>query len=124
MTDQAVLAVLRGVRIGLYPERAAQMAGVNPSTMRSFRKDNEEFRTLMEKAEAEGEASLVGRIIRHMDSQWTAAAWMLERRFPERWAKSRVDVDSESTMSDTEVWRSMNESIPGRAIPPIPEEEA
>ncbi len=25
-----------------------------------------------------------------MDKQWTAAAWMLERRFPERYAKREM----------------------------------
>ena len=87
MTDENVEAILRHVRLGIWPDRAAQMCEVNPSTLRSFKESNEEFRTNLEKAEAIAEASVFGRILRHMDKQWTACAWMLERRWPDRWAK-------------------------------------
>ena len=87
MTDEAIEAILRTVELGIWPDRAAQMHGVNPSTLRSFRESNAVFRTALEKAEAKAEASIHGRILRHMEKQWTACAWMLERRWPERWAK-------------------------------------
>ena len=38
----------------------------------------------------------LGRIIGHTEKQWTAAAWILERRWPERWAK-REPTMTEST---------------------------
>lgn len=43
-------------------------------------------------AAAHAEAGFLGRIIKSADKQWTAAAWILERRFPERW-KRRDDLD-------------------------------
>jgi len=42
----------------------------------------------LEKAEAEAELFLLTNIkAAATDGKWTAAAWILERRHPERWAK-------------------------------------
>ena len=59
-------------------------------TMRSFKDSDAEFRTALEKAEATAEAGFMAKILRHTEKQWTAAAWMLERRWPDRWAKREV----------------------------------
>ena len=36
----------------------------------------------------------IARAAGHPVSGWRAAAWLLERRFPERWAPGRVEVES------------------------------
>ena len=87
MTDENIEAVLRAVRMGLHPDRAAEAAGVAPSTMRMHKKRNPQFVTALKEAAAEAEKSYLGRIIQHSENQWTAAAWILERRWPERWRK-------------------------------------
>lgn len=87
MTPEVVDAILRAVGLGLWPDRAAQMNGIPPTTMRSMRKRDPAFASALEKAEAKAEANIHSRILRHMDKQWTACAWMLERRWPERYAK-------------------------------------
>ena len=87
MTPENIAAILRTVALGVWPDRAAQMHGVNASTMRSFKDSNEDFRTAIEKAEAQAESGFLGKILRHTEKQWTAAAWMLERRWGERWAQ-------------------------------------
>ncbi len=47
-----------------------------------------EFRAAVQAARAEGEAILVTRIAKAAtNGSWGAAAWLLERRWPERWAK-------------------------------------
>ena len=48
-----------------------------------------EFLQLVRLAEAAGEAANV-KVIReasHDSKQWTAAAWLLERKYPDRWGK-------------------------------------
>jgi hypothetical protein len=51
-----------------------------------------DFFTAYEKADAEGEAKMLGRIDRAGAKHWQATAWRLERRKPERYARpSRVE---------------------------------
>lgn len=96
---------------------------MNPSTLRSRRQSDEGFRTALEKAEAEAEAGFHGNILRtasgtpaayERDEEgklvltdkgkpilltkrvlpvWTASAWMLERRWPNRYAKREPVVE-------------------------------
>jgi hypothetical protein len=87
MTEEVIDKILRTIGLGVWPDRAAQMHGVSGASLRSHKARHAEFATLIEKAEAKAESSIHGKILRHMDKQWTAAAWMLERRFPERYAK-------------------------------------
>lgn len=92
MTTDAEAAILRAVRLGVWPDRAATMNGIPSATLRAHRRRNKAFATALESAEAEAESAIHGKILRHMDKQWTAAAWMLERRWPSRWAKREPEV--------------------------------
>ena len=94
MTDERIEAILRTVRLGLHPDRAAMAHGVSPATLRQHKRRNPEFVTALKEAEASAEQGFLGRILKHTDKQWTAAAWMLERRWPERWAKREAPITS------------------------------
>jgi len=87
MTPKVVETILAHVREGIWPERAARLAGIDGAAMRMHKQRNPEFVTELEKAEAHAESSFHSRMIRAMDDNWTAVAWMLERRFPQRYAK-------------------------------------
>jgi hypothetical protein len=87
MTPKVVETILAHVREGIWPERAARLAGIDGAAMRMHKQRNPEFVTELEKAEAYAESSFHSRMIRAMDDNWTAVAWMLERRFPQRYAK-------------------------------------
>ena len=100
MTAEAVAAIVKTVGLGVWPDRAAQIHGVNPATMRAHRARHEDFATALEKAEATAEAGFMAKILRHTEKQWTAAAWMLERRWPDRWAKREVVLDSSDVEPD------------------------
>jgi hypothetical protein len=99
MTEDAIEAIMRGIRLGLHPDRAAMAAGVKASTMRMHKRANPEFLTAIKEAEAVAERGFLSRIIQHSQRQWTAAAWMLERRFPDRW--KRQDGTQEVKLSGT-----------------------
>jgi hypothetical protein len=90
MTKEQIEAILRTVRLGLHPDRAAAAHGVSSSTLGSHKKRHPEFARLIKEAEATAEQGYLGRILRHTEKQWTACAWILERRWPERWAKREV----------------------------------
>jgi len=85
MTKEAIETILRCIAAGLHPDRAAAAAGVTPSTMRAHKHRHPGFATELKKAQAEAEASFLARIVAHSDERWQAAAWILERRWPERW---------------------------------------
>jgi hypothetical protein len=99
MTTEVIETILRHVELGIWPERAARLAGIDAAAMRKHKERHPQFVTDLEKAEARAEASLHGRMLRAMDDNWTAVAWMLERRFPARYAKHdpKVIVHNEAT---------------------------
>lgn len=96
MTEEVEAAIIKTVKLGLHPDRAAEAHGVNPSTMKKHKAKNHSFFTRIKEAESGAERGFLGRIIGHTEKQWTAAAWILERRWPERWAK-REPTMTEST---------------------------
>ena len=99
MTPEVIETILRHVELGIWPERAARLAGIDGAAMRKHKERHPQFVTDLEKAEAKAEASLHGRMLRAMEDNWTAVAWMLERRFPARYAKQdpKVIVHNEAT---------------------------
>lgn len=87
MTAEAKAKIIKAVELGMWPERAAQMHGIAGSTMRKERQLDPAFSAAIKEAESNAEKSVLSRMFRHMETQWTACAWMLERRWAERWRK-------------------------------------
>lgn len=93
--------IYQGIRLGLPYERAAQLAGIHQSTFYMWKRKGMlkkapiyiKFLEELKKAEVEGEAAAINEIVKaargsdKRPAQWQAAAWMLERRFPDRWAR-------------------------------------
>lgn len=66
-------------------------------------KQYRDFRAAVERARAEAEATLVARVAKAaQNGSWSAAAWLLERRAPERWGKPSDRVNSEKEKEDEE----------------------
>ena len=52
----------------------------------------------------------------HTDKQWTACAWILERRWPERWAKREIKEpptkdDARKLLDDIRAIKALEESV-------------
>jgi hypothetical protein len=91
------------IRVGGTVEVAAAVAGVSERTFyawmvrgdpsRTSKRDapHRAFRAAVERARAERQATLVAVLTQsaHKGS-WRAAAWLLEREFPEQWAGDRA----------------------------------
>ena len=92
MTPENIEKILSTVALGIWPDRAAQIHGISPVAMRKHKQRHPDFVTAIEKAEAEAEAGFHGKILRATEKQWQAAAWMLERRWPNRYAKREPEV--------------------------------
>lgn len=85
------------IRAGATTEVAARSVGIDRVTLWRWLQEGEraragsrarELHVRVERARAQSEAGLIARIAAAAGTgSWGAAAWLLERRFPERWAK-------------------------------------
>jgi hypothetical protein len=105
LTPEVSAAILDSLRRGNYFETAVLAQGVPVSTARTWlafgrqgRAENfVKFFEGVKGAEAVAEESIVASIRAWTEKQWTAAAWLAERRFPERWAKREPAPPQEDT---------------------------
>lgn len=73
----------------------AEIARVSKSNRARIRKREEifvEFTDTVKKAQAQAEAMLVAQIGKASEKNWTAAAWRLERKYPDRWGRTERNV--------------------------------
>jgi hypothetical protein len=101
LSADVVDQVVEILRFGGYAETAIAAAGISKRTFQRWleRGDPEgtkkadepyrRFREQIEQAMAEGEASIVQLIRAAAQRDWKAAAWLLERRQPDKWAGPR-----------------------------------
>jgi transposase len=88
--------IVNAIRAGNYQDTAAAYAGIDEATfyrwMERGREETEgiycEFRKAVENAKAAAEVRDVALIDRAaQDGSWQAAAWKLERKFPNKWGR-------------------------------------
>jgi hypothetical protein len=101
LSDEITGRICDILQAGGYTATAVNVAGVARSTFTEWMdrgdpdgtaKENapyREFRERVEQAMAEGETRNVALIARAGSKDWKAAAWLLERRHPDRWAGPR-----------------------------------
>ena len=88
-------AIVDAIRTGNYAETAARAAGITSTCYYNWTARGREakqgiyfeFNAAIEKAKAAAEIRDVALIERAATDTWTAAAWMLERKFPARWGR-------------------------------------
>jgi hypothetical protein len=87
---------INAIRAGNYANVAAQYAGIHVATYFRYMQLGAEqtrgvyrdFHDAVKAAEAEAEARAVANVqLAAQQGQWTASAWMLERKHPERWGR-------------------------------------
>lgn len=97
LTPATVAAVLESISHGAPISVSCQAAGLASKTVFNWRRRAEsddpdaapyrEFVELLEQARAAAEADNVRVIKTAAKTNWTAAAWLLERAYPERWGR-------------------------------------
>lgn len=92
LTPDRYQSILADLRKGNTRACAAMRAGIGERTLATWMakgKRGEEpyvaFSAGVKKAERDAERRMVGIIRRAARTTWTAAAWWLERKFPESW---------------------------------------
>lgn len=104
LTDQTIGAIAEAIRLGAYVETAVALAGVSKDSFYRWLKESTDedsssqtrkLSDAVKKAMAEAEMRDLAVIDRAAQSgEWTAAAWRLERKHPERWGRqARVQLE-------------------------------
>jgi hypothetical protein len=103
------------LRAGNYVAVAANAAGISEATLRDWmtrgRAGEEPYATLaerVERARSEGEVRNVATIAKAATERWDAAAWLLERQYPERWGRvsMRLRTETPEELSESQVERA------------------
>jgi hypothetical protein len=100
-TPEREAALLQQLRLGNTRSAAASYVEIGRATFYRWLED-ETFRDTVERAEAEAESRFLAQIAKAAaDGTWTAAAWWLERRRPEAYARrDRTESKVELTGKD------------------------
>ena len=102
LTPELQQKIVDAIRMGNYIETAAAFSGISKDTLYRWLRQGREakrgkfrnFSDAVEKALAESEMRDVAVIATAAKENWQAAAWRLERKFPERWGR-RQKVDAQ-----------------------------
>lgn len=79
---------LAALRLGATHRIAAQCAGIGVSTMREWLRDKPLFADAVREAESYGAVVMLERIVAAAnEGTWQAAAWLLERRYPDMYGR-------------------------------------
>lgn len=100
LTPEIEKTILETIRMGATFAAAADRAGISPDTIQEWRQRGEgthpkrgptadlvRFALAVKKAMGDAEVLHVGRITKASEKDWTASAWILERRHPERYGR-------------------------------------
>lgn len=97
--------LLDNLRTGMSVEAACTQSSISRATYYLWIEEDEEFAEEVEAAKDFSEATLLQTIKYQGEAKqdWRASAWILERRFPDRWgAKREVDVNVNNTTNETD----------------------
>jgi transposase len=99
LTVEVADRIVQLLRAGNYVETAVAAAGIGRATFYEWLERGvpegsaqadapfRAFRERVDRAKAEGEARNVALIVKAAATNWHAAAWMLERQYPDRWGR-------------------------------------
>ena len=101
LTAEMHSEIVELIKVGNYIETACAVAGLHKSTFYDWMKIADasthknkytNFSDAVKKAMAWAEARDVAIIARHSEKYWQASAWRLERKYPERWGRQKLEV--------------------------------
>ena len=102
LTPEVQAKVCALLRAGNYFDASCQAAGITEQTGYNWINRGEsacsgkffDFFEAVKRASAEGEAANVTVIKIASEKHWTAAAWLLERRFPGKWGRRVQEINA------------------------------
>jgi transposase len=113
-TPERVERLLANLREGMSQASAISQAGICKATFYAWIKQDEDFKREVETAEDFAEAVQIAQIkaLGEAKMDWRAYAWLLERRFPDRWsAKRETEVTINQSNGQAEVLSMIQQAM-------------
>jgi hypothetical protein len=113
-TPERVERLLDNLRQGMSQASAITQAGIAKTTFYKWLKEDEQFKVEVETAEDFAEAVQIAQIkaLGEAKMDWRAYAWLLERRFPDRWsAKRETEVTINQSNGQAEVLSMIQQAM-------------
>lgn len=101
-TDTRLDIILGAISRGYSQRDAARLAGISEDTISLWKKDSD-FSEQMEQKELEYKYSLLETIQEAGKKSWQACAWILERKYPNEFGKSKESDTTESLLQNQQV---------------------
>lgn len=109
LTPERHAAIVDAVRHGMYAKAAVEGAGITEATyyrwLERGRQGEEPFESFLadvEQASAAATLNMLDTIRKAAETDWRAAAWFLERRFPDQWGRhSRSSREDEVAVTES-----------------------
>ena len=94
-TPETVQRAVQAIEMGATYELAAGFAGISYETFNTWRQTKPEFSEAIKSAEGRASVKWLAKIEQAAsDGTWQAAAWKLERRYPNEYGKTVQDLNA------------------------------
>jgi len=87
-TPERVKAIIQAIEVGAPYRHAAAVAGIDEDTFTNWKKRHSEFSDAVKEAEGKAVTGRLARIRMAEPDHWQAAAWWLERKYPNEFGKT------------------------------------
>lgn len=118
---ETVKKIVDAIRVGATHELAAAYAGINQDTLTNWKHRYSDFSDAIKEAEGAGAVGWLAKIEKAAnDGNWQAAAWKLERRYPQQYGRRVINsfedtpVEKIPEMTDAELDTLYSKLIPSR----------
>jgi len=91
-TKRTVDALLKVIATGAPYSICCAAVGINPDTFAHWKRTDAAFAEVIEQTAAKSALRLLSKIEAHAEDNFAAAAWILERRFPETFSRPEIQL--------------------------------
>lgn len=92
-TPETVKKILEAIKLGVAYVDAANYGGIHIDTFHEWRKAYPDFSDAVDAASGQAVTACMAKIQKAAtEGSWQASAWILERRHPDRYGRTRVEL--------------------------------
>lgn len=89
-SDEITTEICKYLQAGNNQEDSAVLAGINPDTFYTWKKEKPDFSEAIKKAERKCKARNIAFVQQAAEKSWQAAAWYLERKYHDEYALKNI----------------------------------